>query len=118
MKSVVEFMKEYFELRAEWSRSAEKAWDVERYGTGYRVVAEGDEEEVVVIEPVESGAQVITSSRLKNHDRRWRTRYQLAPAEESWQIARVENECSICEGTGKMNASECEVCKGTGWRPL
>ena len=84
-----------------------------------RCKRKGTKSKVVSIQSSEEATEVITLSRRKGHgNHTWRSRYQLVPTEESWQIARIETECSICEGTGKFKESDCEVCNGKGWSSL
>jgi hypothetical protein len=44
-----------------------------------------------------------------------RTRYQLAAVGESWKIIRMDRECYICRGSGRMEGMVCHKCEGDGW---
>jgi hypothetical protein len=124
MQPVEEFLNEYFRMRAKYSRlSSPKRVDayLDRftalgYGTSHWIMEQGDTETIVSVQSSESGAEAITSAYTKKHDQTHRARYQLVPMGESWQIASIEIECFLCDGTGKLNLSECELCKGKGWR--
>lgn len=61
----------------------------------------------------ESSAMVITRAHFKTAD--IRMRYHLAAVRESWKIVRIDRECFICRGTGRMGSTACKKCAGEGW---
>src|SRR4051812_20621243 len=44
-----------------------------------------------------------------------RERYHLSTDGESWRIARMDRECFLCSGTGRMDNLVCRKCNGEGW---
>jgi hypothetical protein len=75
------------ELGGPWIGNAEKIMSIARAGPEFLVITEG-----------------FTSFRL---------RYHLRPANESWRIWKVDNECLWCFSHGKK--SDCMFCGGTIW---
>jgi hypothetical protein len=68
----------------------------------------------VPLEASESeGSPVVTTSGYGDGHR---LRYTLNGNPGAWRISRIELECGICRGTGKLKNSVCKLCKGEGWK--
>lgn len=44
-----------------------------------------------------------------------RTRYHLAAVDDSWKIVRIDRECFLCRGSGRLEGMICRKCTGEGW---
>ena|SRR5947209_4272778 len=58
-------------------------------------------------------ATAITREHFRSGD--IRTRYHLAAVGESWKISRIDRECFLCHGTGKLGEMVCRKCGGARW---
>jgi hypothetical protein len=58
-------------------------------------------------------ATIITREHFPSAD--VRTRYHLAAEGECWKIIRIDRECFLCSGKGKVEGVMCQKCDGEGW---
>ena len=77
-------------------------------------IADSEAETIVSVRDSGGQAEVITTGFTSG---KWRMRYRLAAAGDSWKITAVEIECGACDGSGKARdgKSDCKLCKGVGW---
>ena len=44
-----------------------------------------------------------------------RARYHLSATGGTWKIVRIDHECLLCQGTGRLGTDVCPKCNGEGW---
>jgi hypothetical protein len=115
--AIAQFMTDYFRERTlAWKKEVEIYGD---YAKGFYSpecdwtrwvvsVQLSEAERILNIALVDTGAQVITRDF-----NRWRLRYHLRPAGQSWLIWEVDNECTVCHQQGRK--ADCFWCAGTIW---
>jgi len=74
-----------------------------------------DSVEQVFDEVKQSAASAIVITREHFRAGDIRTRYHLSAVWETWKIVRIERECFLCRGTGRLGSTACEKCGGGGW---
>jgi hypothetical protein len=126
MKSVQDFLSEYFRLRTESHKVSCASFVpvIERFfAQGYDPfnpklsIARSAAEKVLAVSASEGFTEVTTSGFT---DGQWRARYRLIASGDTWRISSVEWECGVCHGSGrsKNGSHECKLCKGKGWKLL
>ncbi|SRR5437763_5888624 len=71
----------------------------------------------VVFEDVKqsTGSAVAITREPLVRDAIERKRYHLSAVGESWKIIRIDRECFLCHGTGRLERMVCKKCDGEGW---
>jgi len=95
MEIFADYAKHFYSPECDWTR-----WVVS--------VQASEAERIVNIVAVDAGVQVITRDF-----NRWRLRYNLRPAGQSWLIREVDSECPVCYQQGRR--ADCFWCGGTIW---
>lgn len=123
---VTEFLIEYFRARTEVQRAIadlRKPLDAKFLSVALRpslseeAVQAGADEEILTVQGSNGEAQVTTTGC-------WtiplRFRYTVSKTEHAFQIKRMEVECGMCHGAGKLTDGKkgCEHCGSNGWLPL
>lgn len=128
MQPIEEFMREYFdtkaELQAAWMKHSapfrEKFYTSD-YAEEVRDARDkiGSEQKaqppaVSSAKIYDESAEVVTSEFLGN--RRQQFRYFLKSSGDRWLIQRQDWQCFLCKGTGRKGEAACQICGGAGWK--
>jgi hypothetical protein len=70
-----------------------------------------------VVEDVKQSVDsAIVITRLSTEsDVVFRQRYHLSKVGDSWKIVRLNWQCLLCHGTGRLGTMVCQKCDGEGW---
>ena len=62
-----------------------------------------------------NGSAVVITREPAPFDAVLRYRYHLSADRDSWKIIRMDWECLVCRGTGRLGESVCPRCNGERW---